>query len=107
MTTLSSRKMAGTHVLTQDGHDIGQVHGLEIDAETWRVKAVEVRLHRRILDALGLPKPLLGAPTVVLPIKEVAGCSEHLVLQEPLEDLALADPALVKAAKARKKAAQG
>jgi len=73
-------------VLDANGDDVGRVVDLSLDPETWRVKALVVRVHRRLAGRLGVG--LLGSRLLVLKIIHVHEVGDAVVLRDGLDDLA-------------------
>lgn len=88
MATLTSSELEGKQVFSQAGRHVGSVDSLEVDTEGWRVTALRVKLARAVLEDLKLKRPLLGSQTVSIPVGEVAGVTDTLVLKSKVEDLA-------------------
>lgn len=88
-----SKDVIGKAVLSQDGREIGQIAGFELDVEQWRVVSVQVKLKRALLEELNVKRPLVGSPTVTLPVAEFAGIGDSAVLRVAFADLGLGEPA--------------
>ena len=91
MPTYAHRQLAGKKVFTQDGTDIGDIEGLDIDTDTWTVVALEVKLERKVLERLNMEKPVFGSPSVKLSVERVAGVTEAVVLDVAFADLRFID----------------
>ncbi|MBO6934384.1 MAG: PRC-barrel domain-containing protein [Deltaproteobacteria bacterium] len=91
MPTYAYRQLAGKRVFTQDGTDIGDVEGFDIDTDTWTVVALEVKLERKQLERLNMEKPVFGSPSVKLSVDRVAGVSEAIILDVAFADLRFID----------------
>lgn len=81
-------ELAGKNVLSSDGRDIGEVKDAVIDAVSWRVLAVIVRLDRSVLDDLRMKKPLLGSHDLRVAAHDIASVSDRMLLKRPLADYA-------------------
>ncbi len=81
----------GKKVVGKEGYILGEVDGIDIDMETWRVNAFFVSLTNDAASELGFKKPFLGKITVCLPTQLVEALGEVITLNVPirkLEDIA-------------------
>ncbi len=92
MTARTTRELLGTKVLSQDGRDIGEVAGFEIDVAGWSVVALQVKLKRALLVEMGVKKPLVGAPTVSVAVEAVSGMGDSAILRAAFADLGFGEP---------------
>lgn len=60
---IEDEKLREKKVITADGRHIGDVTGIEIDTESWKVQWLDVKLLRDILDGLKVKKPMFGTIT--------------------------------------------
>jgi sporulation protein YlmC with PRC-barrel domain len=95
---MTDSQLVGRRVVSQDGHVIGDVASLVVDTESWRVIELGVKLERKALEPLHLKKPVLGTHTVRLPIDDVSGLGDALVLRSRLDELRFAADEQVDAA---------
>jgi sporulation protein YlmC with PRC-barrel domain len=75
-------------VLTLDGRHVGEVTGLEVDLDGWRVQWLSVKLLREVLDGLRVKKPLFGSVTVRLSPERVRSVTDHVMLTLEFDRLA-------------------
>ena len=87
MQMMGSRQLLGTEVFSQDGHHVGEVQGLEIDLEAWRIQLLEVKLDRKVLDSLRLKKPVFGTQSVRIACNRISGVSAKVILRDDLASL--------------------
>lgn len=85
--TTSSSDIQGKKVLTQDGSEIGEVKGLDVDTTSWRVPTLEVKLRRDQLESLSIKRPIFGTKTVHLSVDHVSGISDQVILKRKLTEL--------------------
>jgi sporulation protein YlmC with PRC-barrel domain len=78
----------GKSVIGQHGREIGRVLDVGIDAESWKVISLQVKLSRKVHHDLNLKQLLFRSQTVTLPIAEVSGVSDTVVLRIALDKLA-------------------
>lgn len=86
-----SRHLSGKHVVSQDGVDVGEVQGLEVNVETWAVVALEIKLERDVLERLNLKKPMLGTHSVKLAVDRISGVGDTIVLKATVDEIAFVD----------------
>ncbi|TVS19403.1 MAG: hypothetical protein EA424_08610 [Planctomycetaceae bacterium] len=79
--------LKGIAIIGQHGREIGAVTDLYIDIETWQCQSLEVKLNRAALEDLKLKRPWFGTQTVRVPVNEISGATENLVLKCVLEEL--------------------
>ncbi len=77
----------GKSVIGQHGREIGRVLDVGVDAASWRVVSLQVKLDRNVHHDLNLKRMLLRSQTVTLPIADVSGVSDTVVLGRTLEHL--------------------
>lgn len=92
MSIVGSRKLMGKTIVSQDGTEVGEIHGLDVDVESWRVEALEVKLDRGVLERMNLKKPIFGTQSVRLAVERVSGVSDTVVLKHTLDEIAFIDP---------------
>lgn len=80
--------LIGMKIIGQHGRDIGVVADMSADVETWQLQNLEVKLNRATLDELKLKRPWFGTQTVCVPVGEISGATDNLVLKRPLEEMA-------------------
>jgi len=79
--------LIGLEVVSSDARIIGNVEGVGIDAENWRVPALKVGLRKGIEEILELKKPLFGSITTYLSTGGIDSISDIVTLKVPLEEL--------------------
>jgi sporulation protein YlmC with PRC-barrel domain len=87
MADMSDKQLRDKHVVTADGHLIGTLEELIINTETRAIVAIGVRLRRDSLEALGLEKPWIRRPEIKVPVREISGISDQVVLRHKAADL--------------------
>jgi len=105
MNQSSARSLMGMRIIGQHGREIGTITDMLVDVEKWRLQSLEVKLNRETLDDVKLKRPWFGTQTVHVPVSEISGATDNLVLKSSLEDmefsggkLAEADPPAEKGA---------
>lgn len=87
MSVLSYGELKDKAVVTKDGHVIGSVETVVIDTDLWRIERLGVKVRREAVEALGLKKPWIRRPEIEIPVREIAGVSDAVVLYHRAADL--------------------
>lgn len=87
MKRMGSRKLLGKRIYSQDGTEIGEVQGLEIEVDRWRIETIEAKLDRSVLDVLKLKKTLFGTHSVRIDVSRIAGVDDRVVLKDDLKNV--------------------
>ncbi len=75
-------------VVGANGRVLGEVEDLEIDYDTWRVASLVVVVNSSSVADLGVDKPFWSHARIRIPIAQVAGATETVVLRATVEELA-------------------
>jgi sporulation protein YlmC with PRC-barrel domain len=79
--------LVGMKIIGQHGREVGVISDMFADVETWHLQSLEVKLNRETLDDLRLKRPWFGTQTVHVPVSEISGATDNLVLKHPLEEM--------------------
>ncbi len=79
--------LMGMKVIGQHGREIGVITNMFADVETWQLQSLEVKLNRETLDDLKLKRPWFGTQTIHVPVSEISGATDNLVLKSLLEKM--------------------
>ena len=79
--------LVGMKIIGQHGREVGVISDMFADVDTWHLKSLEVKLNRETLDDLKLKRPWFGTQTVHVPVSEISGATDNLVLKHPLEEM--------------------
>lgn len=79
--------LMGLEIIGQHGREIGAITDMLADVETWQLQSLEVKLNRETLDELKLKRPWFGTQTVLVPVSEISGATDKLVLKHSLEEM--------------------
>jgi sporulation protein YlmC with PRC-barrel domain len=100
MSQSNVKSLLGMKIIGQHGREIGVISDMFADVETWQLQSLEVKLNRETLDDLKLKLPWFGTQTVHVPVSDISGATDNLVLKCLLEEMefsggkpAEADPA--------------
>ncbi|MGE6757750.1 PRC-barrel domain-containing protein [Corallococcus interemptor] len=83
----SERIHPGRTVVAAGGEKIGVVEALFIDAETWKVEGLQVKLGSETADQIGAFWNLFHAGRVELPTRIVQSVSDTVVLSVSVDEL--------------------
>jgi sporulation protein YlmC with PRC-barrel domain len=75
-------------VVGANGRVFGDVDDIEIDAETWRMTNLIVRVSSAAVLDLGLDKPFWSRARLSVPVHQVSGATEVVVLKSSLGEFA-------------------
>ena len=79
--------LLGMKIIGQHGREIGVITDMFADVETWQLQSLEVKLNRETLDDLKLKRTWFGTQTVRVPVSEISGATDNLVLKSTLEEM--------------------
>jgi len=81
------KSLLGMKIIGQHGREIGVITDMCADVETWQLHSLEVKLNRETLDDLKLKRTWFGTQTVRVPVTEISGATDNLVLKSTLEEM--------------------
>lgn len=84
---LSDEGLRGRTVIASDGLAIGVIAMLFLDADSWRVESLQVKLRNDVADRLGADRSWLHAGVVEIPIRIVQSVGDAVILGVALDDL--------------------
>jgi sporulation protein YlmC with PRC-barrel domain len=84
---LSDVNLQGRVVIAADGLAIGEIAALFLDAEAWRVEALQIKLRPEIADRLGAERHLFRSGTMEVPVTLVQSVGDAVVLSVPVDGL--------------------
>jgi sporulation protein YlmC with PRC-barrel domain len=87
MRVVYEEALSGRSVIDSTGRSIGEVVGLLIDAEAWRVEAVRVKLHKDVTAELGASHGTFRAARLDVPTGFIQNISDAIVLSGPIAAL--------------------
>ena len=90
--------LVGMKIIGQHGREVGVISDMFADVETWHLQSLEVKLNRETLDDLRLKRPWFGTQTVHVPVSEISGATDTLVLKHSLEEMEFSGGKLTEAA---------
>jgi len=79
-------QLSGKYVICAGGFYLGQINGLEMDTEAWKVTHLHVKLSKPASEDLGFKKRFRSS-TVCMPISLVASVGDNVLLNKSLDEL--------------------
>ena len=89
---LSDENLRGRTVIAADGQAIGEITGLFLDSEAWKVKSLRVKLRNEVADQLGATRGMFHAGTLEMPVRMVQSVGDAVVLSVASDELRQALP---------------
>jgi sporulation protein YlmC with PRC-barrel domain len=74
-------------VIGADGNAIGQVAAMIVDADSWAVKALRIKLRNNVADQAGVGHSLFRASTIDVPIDHIQSVGDTVVLTVSVDGL--------------------
>ena len=84
---LLDEKLMGRAIIGADGKVIGEVAGFFLDAEAWRIDALQVKLDRAVAEQLRARHPLFRPALIEIPTHLVQSVGDTIVLSVVVEGL--------------------
>lgn len=84
---LSDETLRGRSVLAADGTGLGEVVGMFVDDDGWRIESVRVKLERRVADHLGASRSLFHAATIEVPVRMIQSVGDVVILSVRVDEL--------------------
>jgi sporulation protein YlmC with PRC-barrel domain len=79
--------LVGMQIVGQQGRIIGVVKAVMVDVTTGQMSSLQADLHPDVASELKLEQPWFGYRSVLLPVNQIAGASDVVVLNTPLETM--------------------
>lgn len=84
---LFDESIRGRKVVAADGQIVGEVADLMLNYATWQVESVQLKLIKEIADSLGIPRSMMRAATIDLPVHLVQSVGDAVLLSIPTGQL--------------------
>lgn len=81
-------ELRGMKVIGAGGRIVGEVDDIELDVTTWRMASLVVRVQSDALAELGLAKPFWSHARLKVPVLQVSGATDVVILHSSVADLA-------------------
>jgi len=79
--------LIGKKVITTDAFTVGEVSGVEMDTDRWRITHIDVGLTKDATNELGFKKPFMGHISICMPIKIIKEFGDVVTLKKTREEL--------------------
>ena len=87
MRAVYEESLSGRSVIDSSGRSVGEVVGLLIDSETWRIEALRVKLHKDVTEEIGASHGTFRAARLDVPTAFIHNVSDAVVLSGPIGTL--------------------
>ena len=87
MTSQSFNELQGRTILDKGGREIGELAEIEIDVDDWRVTSIEIRVHKDVLEDMGMKRPVFGTKNIKVPISQISRTSDAILLEAELSEV--------------------
>jgi sporulation protein YlmC with PRC-barrel domain len=84
---VNSSKLVGKKVVGASGYFVGEVEGLDVDLENWKVTGFQVGLTNDAATEMGFKRPFLSQIIIMLPPKLVNSVGDVVTLKEAVASL--------------------
>lgn len=91
MTTISFSELEGRTVLGKGGREIGELAGIYIDVDNWKVTYIEVKVLKDVLEDMGMKRPVFGTQTIKVPISQISRTSDAILLEAELSEVSFSN----------------
>ncbi|MCC6557439.1 MAG: PRC-barrel domain-containing protein [Polyangiaceae bacterium] len=79
--------LRGRAVVDATGRVLGEVAGLFVDADTWKVEAIQVKLRREAADVIGVHRGTFRAAQLTVSSEFIQSVGDAVVLRKDAADL--------------------
>ena len=87
MRVVYEEALSGRSVIDSAGRSIGEIVGLLVDPETWRIEAIRVKLHKDVTQEIGASHGAFRAARLDVPTSFIQNISDAVVLNGPIGTL--------------------
>jgi sporulation protein YlmC with PRC-barrel domain len=84
---MNPSRLNGMKVFGAEGFVLGEVEGVDVDLNAWKVSTLHVSLNDEAVAGFGLDKPFMSKITVCLPIKIVKSVGDVVFLNKSVVNL--------------------
>ena len=82
--SLSDEEIRGRTVIAADGQVVGEIEGILVGLDEWRVESLKVTVRKEVADELGAQRSMFHAGKVEIPTRMVQAVGVTVVLSVPL-----------------------
>jgi sporulation protein YlmC with PRC-barrel domain len=79
--------LIGKKVITIDAFTVGEVSGVEMDTNRWKITHIDVGLTKEATNELGFKKPFMGQISICMPINIIKKFGDVVTLKKTREEL--------------------
>ena len=83
---VSFDKLSGKFVICGGGFDLGEINGVEMNTDTWKVTHLQVKLSKPASEDLGFKKGFVSKH-VCFPVSLVSKVGDNILLNKCLDEL--------------------
>ena len=83
----SDESIRGRTVIAADGQVIGEISGLVLDSDAWRVESLQITLRKDTADQIGAHRTVFRAGELEIPTRLVQSVGATVVLSVPVDEL--------------------
>ena len=87
MSRIKFSELDGKGVISQDGRELGSVSDVVLEATSWHIDCLVVKLDRDLLEAFHMKRPMFGTQTIQIPTSHVSGVGDKVILHKTLQEL--------------------
>ena len=80
-------KVEGKKVFSSNGEVMGDVDGVDVDFDKWRVNGLQVALNDKAAMELGFRRPVMSKVIVIIPSNAIETIENFVTLDKGVEDL--------------------
>lgn len=80
-------KVEGKKVVSPNGAALGEVEGIDVDLDNWRVNGLQVALTDEAAMELGFRRPVLSKVVVIIPSNAIGDIENFITLDKGIENL--------------------
>jgi len=81
MRLYETKDLIGRTVIDAAGQALGEIVGLVLDVDEWKVLAVRLKLRKDVSDAIEIPRGRFRTATIAVPTHLVQGAGDTVVLK--------------------------
>jgi len=84
---VNCNKLVGKKVIGAGGYFVGEVEGVDVDIENWKVTGLQVGLTNDAATEIGFKRPMLSKIIIMLPPKLISSIGDVVTLKEAIVSL--------------------
>ena len=84
---VDSAKLNGKKVIGAEAFILGEVEGIDLNLETWKVEGLQVGLTNDAATKIGFKRPIMSQIVIMLPPSLTSSVGDVVTLKEAVGDL--------------------